>query len=44
MLTIGSEARWHLPLAQRSIVQYNFYINDQRGSDVRTTARRGRPD
>jgi len=26
----GSEDRWHLQLAQRWIVQYNFYINDQR--------------
>ena len=30
MIAIGSEDRWHLQLAQRSIVQYNFYINDQR--------------
>ena len=36
MIAIGSEERWHLQLAQRWIVQYNFYINDQRwGSDVR---------
>ena len=30
MIAIGSEERWHLQLAQRWIVQYNFYINDQR--------------
>ena len=30
MIAIGSENRWHLQLAQRWIVQYNFYINDQR--------------
>jgi hypothetical protein len=30
MIGIGSEDRWHLQLAQRWIVQYNFYINDQR--------------
>jgi len=30
MNAIGSEERWHLQLAQRWIVQYNFYINDQR--------------
>ena len=30
MIAIGSEDRWHLQLAQRWIVQYNFYINDQR--------------
>jgi hypothetical protein len=36
MIAIGSEDRWHLQLAQRWILQYNFYINDQRcGSDVR---------
>jgi hypothetical protein len=28
MIAIGSEDRWHLLLAQRWIVQYNFYIND----------------
>jgi hypothetical protein len=28
MIAIGSEDRWHLQLAQRWIVQYNFYIND----------------
>jgi hypothetical protein len=30
MIAIGSEERWHLQLAQRWIIQYNFYINDQR--------------
>src|ERR1700739_3408929 len=30
MIAIGAEDRWHLQLAQRWIVQYNFYINDQR--------------
>jgi len=30
MIAIGTEDRWHLQLAQRWIVQYNFYINDQR--------------
>src|SRR6266436_912947 len=30
MIAISSEERWHLQLAQRWIVQYNFYINDQR--------------
>jgi hypothetical protein len=30
MIAIGSEDRWHLQLAQRWILQYNFYINDQR--------------
>ena len=30
MIAIGSQDRWHLQLAQRWIVQYNFYINDQR--------------
>ena len=30
MIAIGSEERWHLELAQRWIIQYNFYINDQR--------------
>jgi hypothetical protein len=30
MIAIGSEEHWHLQLAQRWIVQYNFYINDQR--------------
>jgi hypothetical protein len=30
MIAIGSEDRWHLQLAQRWIIQYNFYINDQR--------------
>jgi hypothetical protein len=30
MIAIGSEERWHLQLAQRWIVQYNFYLNDQR--------------
>jgi hypothetical protein len=29
MIAIGKEERWHLQLAQRWIVQYNFYINDQ---------------
>jgi hypothetical protein len=29
MIAIGTENRWHLQLAQRWIVQYNFYINDQ---------------
>ena len=29
MIAIGKEDRWHLQLAQRWIVQYNFYINDQ---------------
>jgi hypothetical protein len=29
MIAIGSEVRWQLQLAQRWIVQYNFYINDQ---------------
>jgi hypothetical protein len=28
MIAIGAEDRWHLQLAQRWIVQYNFYIND----------------
>jgi hypothetical protein len=30
MIAIGTEERWHLQFAQRWIVQYNFYINDQR--------------
>jgi len=30
MIAIGAEDRWHLQLAQRWIVQYNFYISDQR--------------
>jgi hypothetical protein len=30
MIAIGSEDRWHLQVAQRWIVQYNFCINDQR--------------
>jgi len=30
MMAIGAQDRWHLQLAQRWIVQYNFYINDQR--------------
>jgi hypothetical protein len=29
MIAIGAQDRWHLQLAQRWIVQYNFYINDQ---------------
>jgi len=29
MIAIGKEDRWHLQLAQRWIVQYNFYINDR---------------
>src|ERR1700745_1932818 len=29
MIAIGKEERWHLQLAARWIVQYNFYINDQ---------------
>src|SRR6201997_5134819 len=29
MIAIGKENRWHLQLAQRWIVQYNFYINDR---------------
>jgi hypothetical protein len=29
MIAIGAENRWHLQLAQRWIVQYNFYINDR---------------
>ena len=28
MIAIGAQDRWHLQLAQRWIVQYNFYIND----------------
>ena len=28
MIAVGVEDRWHLQLAQRWIVQYNFYIND----------------
>ena len=30
MTAIGAEERWHLQFAQRWVVQYNFYINDQR--------------
>jgi len=30
MIAIGAQDRWHLQLAQRWILQYNFYINDQR--------------
>jgi hypothetical protein len=30
MTAIGAEDRWHLQFAQRWVVQYNFYINDQR--------------
>ena len=30
MIAIGSEQHWFLQLAQRWIVQYNFYINDRR--------------
>jgi len=30
MVAIGAQERWHLQLVQRWIVQYNFYINDQR--------------
>src|SRR4029077_10424524 len=39
MIAIGSEDRWHLQLAQRWIVQYNFYINDQQWGRIfhRTT-------
>ena len=29
MIAIGAQDRWHLQLAARWIVQYNFYINDQ---------------
>jgi hypothetical protein len=29
MIAIGSQERWHLQLAQRWIVQYNFYMNDR---------------
>ena len=29
MIAIGAHDRWHLQLAQRWIVQYNFYINDR---------------
>jgi hypothetical protein len=29
MIAVGSQERWHLQLAQRWIVQYNFYINDR---------------
>jgi hypothetical protein len=29
MIAIGTEERWHLQLAQRWVVQYNFYINDR---------------
>src|SRR5262250_3846235 len=29
MIAIGTQDRWHLQLAQRWIVQYNFYINDR---------------
>ena len=29
LIAIGAEERWHLQLAQRWIVQYNFYINDR---------------
>jgi len=28
MIAIGAEERWHLQLAQRWVVQYNFYLND----------------
>ena len=30
MIAIGAEERWHLQLAQRWIVQYNFYLYDRR--------------
>ena len=30
MIATGSEQNWFLQLAQRWIIQYNFYINDQR--------------
>jgi hypothetical protein len=30
MIAIGAEDRWHLRLAQRWIMQYNFEISDQR--------------
>ena len=30
MIATGSEQHWYLQLAQRWIVQYNFYINDRR--------------
>ena len=30
MTAIGEEDRWHLQSAQHWVVQYNFYINDQR--------------
>jgi hypothetical protein len=30
MTAIGKEDRWHLQMAQRWIVQYNFYIHDAR--------------
>jgi hypothetical protein len=30
MTAIGTEERWHLQIAQRWVVQYNFYINDRR--------------
>ena len=29
MIAIGAEERWHLQLAQRWILQYNFYVNDR---------------
>jgi len=29
MIAIGAEERWHLQLAQRWIMQYNFYVNDR---------------
>jgi len=32
MIAIGDKAinRWHLQFAERWVVQYNFYVNDQR--------------
>ena len=32
MIAIGREEHWHLQLAQRWIVQYNFYINGSVGA------------
>ena len=39
MIAIGNkkENRWHLQIAQRWVIQYNFYVNDKQwGPDVRS--------
>jgi hypothetical protein len=48
MTAIGTakENRWHLQIAQRWVVQYNFYVNDARwgrGFDRSLAKRRSAP-